>query len=224
MKPYFITATGTGIGKTLITSALAYQLRAQSKNVRAVKPVISGFDTSHIEESDTGTLLVAQGLPLSQDNIDAISPWRFAAPLSPDLAAEDEGKIIDFNRLVAFCKQRKDTDVLLVEGIGGVMVPLGTHHTVLDWMLELGFPVILVAGSYLGSLNHTLLSAKAILAASLTLHAVVVSESESPAVPFARMRAALCRFLPPETLLIHIPRLDSSAELWKYVPNLMECI
>lgn len=223
MTGYFITGTGTEVGKTLLTCALLYQLREEGRGARAIKPVISGFDPHFLEISDTGRLLASQGLPLDAASIDTISPWRFAAPLSPDMAAADEGRAIDFERLVAFCSAQQGSP-LLVEGAGGVMTPLDASHTVLDWALALGFPVILVAGSYLGTLSHTLASASALAAAGLTLHAVVISESETSPVALARTEAALRRFLPQGVPLMSIARLDSSAELWKYVPNLTRYI
>jgi dethiobiotin synthetase len=222
MKSFFITATGTDIGKTLFTCALVHQLRTHGRTVHALKPVISGFDPASNIQTDTGMLLAALGRTASPESVAALSPWRFSAPLSPDMAAQDEGKAIDFDRLVAFSKERKDTDYLLVEGVGGVMVPLDARHTVLDWMKALGFPVILVTASYLGSLSHTLTAAHAVASAGLVLHAVVISESSASAVLPARMEAVLRRFLPRATLLASIARLDSCPELWKYVPDLTQ--
>ena len=87
-----------------------------------------------------------------------MSPWRFAAPLAPDMAAAREGRALDFDRPDRVCRHAIDarTDVLLIEGIGGIMVPLDERHTVLDWMVALRLPVLLVAGSYLGTISHTL--------------------------------------------------------------------
>jgi len=218
MKSYFITATGTGIGKTLFTSALAYQLRQAGRGVRAIKPVISGFDESDAGASDTGVLLTAQGLPLSQSHMDAVSPWRFAAPLSPDMAAGDEGRTIDMEPLAAFCRRQGNAEYLLVEAVGGIMTPLNVRYTVLDWAAALQFSVVLLAGSYLGSLSHTLAAAHVIRSSGLPLYAVVVSESEHSPVPLARTQETLRRFLPSATKLCSIARLDSSAALWKDVP------
>src|SRR6185312_4226156 len=95
------------------------------------------------------------GRPLSLDEITRISPWRFEAPLSPDMAARREGRAIDFDALVDFTRSTA-SPLTLVEGVGGVMVPLDEQHTTLDWMAAVGFPVMLVTGSYLGTLSHTL--------------------------------------------------------------------
>jgi dethiobiotin synthetase len=224
MKKYFITASGTGIGKTLVTSTLAWQLHKKGKKIKALKPVVSGFDAVKVAATDTGRLLQAQGLSFSEQHINAVSPWRFTAPVSPDQAAEEEGKHIDFDELVVFSRQQSDGDYLLVEGIGGVMTPLDESHTVIDWMAALGHPVILVGGNYVGSLSHTLSAAHVVLSRGLTLHAVFINEAHaSPATP-QRTRATLRRFLPRDTTVNVITRQAPTPELWKHVPDLTSIV
>jgi dethiobiotin synthetase len=220
MKQYFITATGTDIGKTLVTSAMTHQLRAAGKKVRAIKPVISGYDESNVAGSDTGELLRAQNLPFSPENIEKTSPWRFAAALSPDMAAEAEGAEVDFDALIYFCKMQ-DTDHLLIEGAGGVMTPLTKQHTMLDWMEALGAPVILVAGTYLGTLSHTLSAAHAILGRGLPFKDIILNTSPTSSASPSELGVTLRRLLPKTIMLHDIRRLDSSPDLWKYVPNLL---
>ncbi|HEY5347600.1 MAG TPA: dethiobiotin synthase [Rhizomicrobium sp.] len=193
MSGYFITGTGTDIGKTFVTAGLIRHLRAEGKRVTALKPVISGFDDP--AQSDSGILLTALGEAVTKAALDRISPWRFAAPLSPDMAASREGREIDFAALVEYCRAPHD-DTLLIEGVGGVMVPLDASHTVLDWMVALKLPVILVAGTYLGSLSHTLTAARTLEQARLTIAALVVNESEESAVPMDESIMVLRRFLP----------------------------
>ncbi len=103
-------------------------------------------------------LLTALGRPITEAEIERISPWRFAAPLSPDMAARLESRAIDFEALVKFSRDAiaAAKDTLLIEGIGGIMVPLDDQHTVLDWMMALHIPLVLVTGTYVGSLSHTL--------------------------------------------------------------------
>ncbi len=200
MKTLFITATGTGTGKTYITAALGQALQAKGKSVRVLKPVVSGFDGETAEESDTYVLIRSLGLDPTAEAVEACSPWRFTEPLSPDMAAEREGREIDFNRLVQFCRDAEGgpEDVLLCEGIGGVMVPLdntdGTH-TVLDWIKEWGAPALVVAGSYLGTLSHTLTTVAAMRQRGVKIAGVVVSESQESPVPVEETVATLARFL-----------------------------
>lgn len=171
----FVTATGTDIGKTHIACGLLAAARARGQRLGALKPVMSGYDPAHPATSDAGRLLAALGARVDAGSVAAISPWRFAAPLSPDQAAAAEGRAIDMAALVAFCRQPGD---LLIEGVGGVMVPLTPHATVLDWILLLGCPVLLVCGSYLGTLSHTLTALAVLAARGVKVAAVVMNESE----------------------------------------------
>src|SRR5436305_15323969 len=98
MGALFVTATGTGIGKTFVTAGLIGELRAAGRSVQAIKPVVSGFDPANMASSDPVVLLEALGL--SHTHFDSISPWRFKAPLAPDMAASHEGRALDFPALV----------------------------------------------------------------------------------------------------------------------------
>jgi dethiobiotin synthetase len=207
MTALFITATGTEVGKTFLSCGLIHQLRAQQRSISALKPVISGFDAAHPEASDSGALLAALGRPPTIENVADISPWRFAAPLSPDMAARREGRTIDLATLIAFCrKAMAQSERLLIEGIGGLMVPLDDGHTVLDWIEALDVPVILVAGSYLGTLSHTLTALEVLEMRARKLVALVVSESEGSSVPLSDTLETLQRLV-PNTQMFALPRL-----------------
>ena len=158
MAAYFVTSTGTDIGKTFVTAGLIRYLREAGQAVHALKPVVSGYDPSVVETSDPAVLLSALGRQVSADEVEAIAPWRFRAPLSPDLAAAREGRNIDFEQLIAFSRKAVDaeTGMLFIEGVGGIMVPLDAERTVLDWMAALQIPLLLVVGGYLGTISHTL--------------------------------------------------------------------
>ena len=158
MTAIFITATGTNVGKTQVVASLIRHLRQFGRTVEAIKPIVCGYDTARAATSDPGTLIAALGLPFSPESIDRVSPWRFRAAMSPDLAAANEGRTIDVDRVVAFCQNAIDRrrDVLLIEGVGGIMVPLDQGRTILDVMMALSLPLMLVAGSYRGAVSHTL--------------------------------------------------------------------
>ena len=198
MTAVFVTSSGTGIGKTFVMLRLIDELNAEGRSVRALKPVASGFDAAHPEGSDTALLLRAQGLDLTAQNLDAASPWRFAAPLSPDMAATAERRSIPFAALVAHCRAASErAGVTLIEGVGGVMAPLDAEHTVLDWIEALGAPALLVVGSYLGTLSHSLTAAAALRERGVTIAGVVVSESEEQPVAANETAATLARFVAP---------------------------
>jgi dethiobiotin synthetase len=158
------------------------------------------------------SLLRAQGLDVTSANLDAVSPWRFTAALSPDMAAAREKRGIPFDALVAWCRTMSErTDVTLIEGIGGVMVPLDEGHTVLDWIAALGAPTLLVVGSYLGTLSHSLTAVAALRQRGVTVAGIVVSESAQQPVAAAETAATLARFVAP--LPIHVLARASTAPL-----------
>jgi len=195
----FITATGTDVGKTFVAASLIRHLRHMGHSVEAIKPVVSGFDPAHSTNSDPGVLLAALGRPISMEEIDRISPWRFRAPLSPDLAAKREGRAIDLNEVIEFCNRAiaAHRGVVLIEGVGGIMVPLDENRTVLDWMMALQQPLVLVTGSYLGSISHTLTALDSLFRREMDVLAIVVSETPGSSVPLDDTVAAIERFVHP---------------------------
>ncbi len=210
MSAIFVTATGTDVGKTFVAVSLIRHLRRQGHDVEAIKPVLSGFDPNEAAASDPGILLDALGLPVTADEIERISPWRFRAPLSPDLAASMEGRRIDVAEVVAFCQNAVAVrrDVLLIEGVGGIMVPLDEQRTILDVMMALGLPLILVTGSYLGSISHTLTALDSLFTRDMNVMAVIVSETPGSAVPLDEVVATIGRFTEP---VIGLPRSEPRA-------------
>jgi dethiobiotin synthetase len=208
MSAYFVTSTGTDIGKTFVTAGLIRYLRQSGQPVAALKPIMSGYDPSVVETSDPAVLLRALGRPVSAEEIASVAPFRFRAPLSPDVAAAREGRSVDFDALVEFtCNAvAQTTGMLFVEGVGGIMVPLDAHHTVVDWMAALSLPAILVVGSYLGTISHTLTALDVLRRRGLSLVAIVVSESTRDAVPLDDTIASIARFA-ADVPVIGLPRL-----------------
>ncbi|MBT7509461.1 MAG: dethiobiotin synthase [Rhodospirillaceae bacterium] len=198
MKQFFVTATGTGVGKTVVTARFIRELSAAGKTVNAIKPVITGFTWHALQYSDTGRLLSALDLKPEFENVKALSPWRFEEPLSPDMAASREDRAVDFDELIEFCRDTMANggDVGLIEGVGGVMVPMDKTHTVADWITTLDIPCIVVVGSYLGTLSHTLTTVEAMRARGLEIATLVVSESEDSPVPLEETVDTIRRFLP----------------------------
>src|SRR5689334_20537801 len=191
----FITSSGTGIGKTLVTTSLCWQLRQSGKTVKALKPVISGYDAADLN-NDSALILKSSDVEPTAPAQEAISPWRYKAPLAPAMAAAKEGHPIDIKTLTDFCLQpfSPPADVILAEGVGGIMVPLNQHQTVLDWVSALSWPVVLVAGSYLGSISHALTALQSLRSRDLAVRAIIVSASED-GVPLEDTAATLEKFL-----------------------------
>jgi dethiobiotin synthetase len=201
----FITATGTDVGKTFVAASLIGLLRQLGHTVDAIKPVVSGFDPAKPAASDPGVLLEALGLPVTPEEIARTSPWRFRDPVSPDLAASREGRRIDVDQVIAFCQGAvaQNRGVLLIEGVGGIMVPLDGERTILDVMMALRLPLIVVAGSYLGTISHTLTALDALYRRELDVLAIIVSETPGSTVPLDDVVATLSRFVDP---VIGLPR------------------
>jgi dethiobiotin synthetase len=202
-KKYFVTSTGTDIGKTYVTTALIRQARARQKSVAACKPIISGFDTQDIASSDTGAILVALGGPVTLEAVKKNSPWRFSAPLAPNMAARAEGRALDCAALFAHGREvlAGDEELILIEGVGGVMVPLDEKQTVLDWICALKAPVLLVVGDYLGTISHTLTAVEVLRSRRVELADVVVNEGVGASVPFDQTLAEIAAWVAPVAVL-----------------------
>jgi len=207
MSAAFITATGTECGKTYLACGLAAALRRRGLKVAVSKPVISGFRRDDCAGSDPALLLAACGEAPSLDAIARISPWQFEEPLSPDMAARRCGKRIDFGAVVDHCRSRlaESGDMLLIEGIGGLMVPFDESHTVVDLIAALAIPSILVGGTYLGALSHILSAHAIFLSRALPLAAVVLNETEGASVPVDETRRSLAHFC-GDVPLVRVPR------------------
>ena len=153
MKRYFVTGTDTDCGKTYATA----ELIAHFPNSVAIKPVASGCITigDSLVSSDAMELVKNNGLGVAE-----INPWRFELPVSPHIAAEKEGQLINLSELVEYCMQFElpGMELLFIEGAGGLMVPLNTKHTWLDFLKASGITVIVVVGMKLGCINHALLT------------------------------------------------------------------
>lgn len=225
MTVVFVSATGTEVGKTFVSRGLIRALKAKGRTVEALKPVQSGYDPREAEGSDAGLLVAATGLEPTEEAIAAAAPWRFEAPLSPHLAARRENRTIDGDAVIAFCRDRiaARKDIMVIEGVGGIMAPLDETRTVLDLMAAVAAPVVLVAGSYLGTLSHTLTALEVLRQRELAVTAVVVSQTVDSTIPLDETVASMTAFarsvpvlklprLPPESAPEH-PALDQLAAM-----------
>ncbi|WP_374657461.1 dethiobiotin synthase [Phenylobacterium sp.] len=198
MRALFVSGAHTDVGKTWAACALLRAARAKGLSVAALKPAVSGIDPGDWSDSDPGRLLDAMGRELTDVALDEIAPLRFAAPLSPPMAARLEGVDLRISRLVAFCRAglaASDADLMLVEGAGGVMSPMAEDGTCLDLMMALGLPAVLVGGSYLGAISHTLTALETLRARGVAVDAVIVSQSADPDAPdFIQTVESVARF------------------------------
>ncbi len=162
---YFITGTGTGIGKTLVSCALLHAFSMRGKTVVGMKPVAAGCENGKWRDVD---LLVAASTVFAPR--EQVNPYALIPPIAPHIAARQSGVNIDVEIICKACLElRKIADLVIVEGAGGFLVPLNEHHDGANMAQVLGFPVIMVVGMQLGCLTHALLTAQAVRATGLPL-------------------------------------------------------
>jgi len=173
----FIAGTDTEVGKTQVACAIARSLTASGTRVGVYKPAASGVQAG--VTGDAERLWEAAGRPL---DIDAVCPQRFAAPLAPHLAARAEGRQLNEQQLSDGVQAWTNAcDVVLVEGVGGLMSPLGDHLYVADLANRLGYPLLLVAANRIGVISQTLQTlAAADLHARVPVAGIVLNQPRRP--------------------------------------------
>lgn len=171
-QSYFVTGTDTGIGKTIVSCALLSAYSARDNVVIGMKPVVTGRVCG--EWADVNAIVAASSVVAPRE---WVNPYAFIPPISPHLAAKEAGIEIDIEVIRQACSNlQKISDVVVVEGVGGIMVPLNDRNDVADMAYALDLPVILVVGMRLGCLNHALITAKIIQASGLKLAGWVANQ------------------------------------------------
>jgi dethiobiotin synthetase len=209
----FVAGSHTDVGKTFVACALIRAARTAGLSVEALKPIASGFAPADWADSDPGRLLDALGRPRSDDELDRMTPWRFAAPLAPPMAATLEGRTLPLAPVVEFCAERlaaSRADLFVLEGVGGLMSPLADGATGLDLMAALNLPALLVGGGYLGAISHTLTALEVLRARGQAVAAVVVSQDARPDAPDFAESAALVAVHAGATPVLSAPRYGTT--------------
>lgn len=212
-RQLFITATATGVGKTLISGLLLDYLRERGTKTGYQKWVATGCDET---VADLERVLELAGRETAPPPLDRQVPYRFSFPASPHLAAERAGREIDPELLIAANERLKESyEILLMEGVGGVLVPLRRNLLLADLVARLQIPTLLVARSGLGTLNHTLLSLEALRSRNIPMLGVLFTdgpaEDEAIAADNLRTIAELGRV----KVFGRLPWCGSDAELRK---------
>lgn len=184
---YFITGTDTGVGKTLVSCALLHAFAARGKTVAGMKPVAAGDENG--KWTDVEFLIAASNVAAPRE---WITPYALTLPIAPHLAAKRTGIEIDTAVILRACHELQNVaETVIVEGIGGFLVPLNSQCDTGDMALALGFPVILVVGMRLGCLNHALLTAQAVRATGLPLAGWVANQIDPQLMEFEENICAL---------------------------------
>ena len=175
MRGLFVTGTDTGVGKTFVACALARGLRAVGIDVGVMKPIETGVPSTGPE--DARALQSAAGV---EDPLELICPVRFSLPASPEAAARAEGRSVSRADLrKAFEVLARRHEFMLVEGAGGLLVPLDREHDMADLARELDLPLLVVARARLGTVNHTRLTLEVAEARGLEVFGVVISHASA---------------------------------------------
>lgn len=216
MRGWFVTGTGTEVGKTVVAAALARTAAAGGRRPAVFKPAVTGLDEPG--ESDHALLRRAAG---SSQSDDEIAPYRYGPPVSPHLAAAEAGEEIDPARLLEAAREAAaGADLLICEGVGGLLVPLAGGGEgrppclVRDFAAALGLPLVVAAPPGLGTINHTLLTLEAARAAGLEVAAVVLTPwPERPGEPERSNRETIAAL--GGVAVATLPRLDlGRPETW----------
>jgi len=175
MSGVFIAGTDTGVGKTCVTAALVYALRRDGIDAVAMKPLATGKAREGVFESEDAEIL-ARYSDADKDEYRLINPVFLSEEASPYMACKLLNASIDMGKVFSAYNTLKDRhEFLLVEGIGGVMVPISSDYYVIDMMKDMGLPVIIVARAKVGTINHTLLTVNACRDNGLRVVGVVVN-------------------------------------------------
>lgn len=172
----FVTGTDTAVGKTVVSAALAFQIKRQGYTVGVMKPVETGVSNARLAHSDAARL---QAIVESDEALGAISPFQFELPLAPLAAAHAEGRHIDpavIHKVYRLLSDRYEC--LVMEGVGGVHVPLTPKIEVIDLIAQLKLPVVVVGRARLGGINHALLTVEALRRRKIPIVAVVLNQTE----------------------------------------------
>jgi len=170
LRGLFVTGTDTEVGKSVVAASICAALAAAGERVAAFKPVVTGLDDAPGDFGHDHELLasVANAGQTPED----VAPYRFGPPVSPHLAADVALTTVEPAELLSAARRH---DLLVAEGVGGLMVPLTPGYLVRDLALDLGLPVVIAARSGLGTINHTLLAVEAARTGGLRVAAVVMT-------------------------------------------------
>lgn len=188
-RGFFITGTDTGVGKTLVACGLAAAFRDAGYKVGVMKPAESGCrnEKGRLVPQDATFLKAASG---SREPIERICPYRLGVPAAPSVAAAHASVRIRPDFLLRLCQDMGAVhDLMLVEGAGGLMVPLVSTYTYADLARELGLTVLVVVGNRLGAINHALLTLEHAPCLNLKVSGYFLNDTESESTPAAATNA-----------------------------------
>jgi dethiobiotin synthetase len=218
----FITGTDTGVGKSLVAAGLIRLARAKGIRAIGLKPIETGCAEINGELYPEDGDLLREASDKAVDLADCC-PFRFRLPASPYRAAFAEGKTIKLSDLIsAVNRGMAPADFAVVEGAGGLMVPINRSEMMIDLMKSLGLPTVLVARTRLGTINHTLLSVEALRRRSIPIAAIVLSKSDETSGPEEESTPNDIAERLPDIPVLSLPYLGAKSRDFGYVASAME--
>lgn len=171
-KGIFVTGTDTGVGKTVVSAALAWTLKGSGNRVAVIKPVQTGTNSDGLMDIEFIQRVIGTNHPL-----DNVCPYRFSLPLAPSVASRLAGEKIDLKKInSAFYNLSSNHDVVIVEGAGGLLVPITDDYLMSDLARDLGLHLIIVTRPDLGTLSHTLLTTESAKLRGLKILGIVINK------------------------------------------------
>ena len=208
MKPLFITATDTDIGKTCVCAGIARSLKKLDIDVGVMKPFACGVKQKTGFSSNDLTVLTKAAVV--NDTEDVINPFFFPIPASPYTAAKNLGVKIDIERVIeCFKKLDKVHDVVLVEGIGGIMTPILKNYAIIDLIKDLEANTIIVTSSKIGTVNHTILTCNMCKSMKIPVKGLIINNFDSTGYPIPELERDL-------SVLTNLPVLCSLPHMEKF--------
>ena len=208
MKPLFVTSTDTDIGKTYVCAGLAHTLKKLDVDVGIMKPFACGIKQKIGFSSNDLTILA--NAAMVDDAEDIINPFFFPIPTSPYTAAKNLGVKIDINHVMkCFRKLNKIHDIILVEGIGGIMTPILKDYAIINLIKDLNANTIIVTSSKIGTVNHTILTCNICKSMKIPVKGLIINNFDSTGYPISELERDL-------STLTNLPVLCSLPHLTKF--------
>lgn len=221
-KGFFVTGTDTGVGKTVITAALIQAIRLLGLKVCGMKPIETGclksefrVESSELRVKDR-VLISSDGMFLKRtagmdDSIDSVTPIRLENPLAPLPASEIENIPVDIEKIKkAYAELSKKYEVVVVEGIGGLLVPIKRDYFVLNLARDFGLPIIIVSRPGLGTINHTMLTVNYAIKEGLTIAGIIINYSLPPEdTPSEKTNLKVIKQISPVPIIGVFPHLEN---------------
>lgn len=217
MKSFFVTGTDTGIGKTAFTCGLASLLRVSGIDVGVMKPFATGIPQKNgFQSEDVSMLVNSSGV---SDPESLVNPYFFAIPASPYSAAKKLGRQIDLDLVLSsFDKLRSIHDVMLVEGIGGIMTPILKDYFVIDLIKDLNLDAMVVIGSKIGTINHTMLTIDACKKHGIRILGLIINQTDKNGYDLDELGQDLT-LLSGVDVISKIPNLDNVEDITTILKN-----